>query len=352
MVRSAVPVLKGSGLVLTAEMLAPRDAMQLPLWNRAARKEVQSSYPRLDLRNGRVNGRKICMTWKDRLHEMQIQGAQIARLPERDLTGTECKELCRRARQVLQRQPSVVPVSVPVVIVGDLRSQFDDLNAIFAMSGPVPENNYIFLGNYVRSGRQACRTITMLLLLLVRYPSHVTLLRGSYESRQMTQCYGFYDECMQCYTHHGADVWQWFTDCFDYLPLSAVIDNQIFCVHSGMSPSISNIDQIRELPRGTDYPNDGPINDLLWTEPCCCKGWSIVDGRSGGFAFGPDCTQQFLHENKLALIARAHQVVSGYDWQHDGGLVTIFSAPSSLSKGVGAAMEIDENLTHTFQRLD
>ena len=59
--------------------------------------------------------------------------------------------------------------------------------------------------------------------------------------------YGFYDECLRKYGN--ANVWKMFTDLFDYMPLTALVDNHIFCVHGGLSPSIDSLDQIRQLPR-------------------------------------------------------------------------------------------------------
>ena len=46
--------------------------------------------------------------------------------------------------------------------------------------------------------------------------------------------YGFYDECVRKYGN--ANVWKMFTDLFDYLPLTAVVDDQIFCLHGTRRP--------------------------------------------------------------------------------------------------------------------
>lgn len=68
----------------------------------------------------------------------------------------------------------------------------------------------------------------LLLFLQVRYPERITILRGNHESRQITQVYGFYDECLRKYGN--ANVWKYFTDLFDYLPLTALVDGQV-CIY-------------------------------------------------------------------------------------------------------------------------
>lgn len=75
-------------------------------------------------------------------------------------------------------------------------------------------------------------TISLLVCLKLRYPNRVHLIRGNHESRGVTQSYGFYTECSRKYGN--ANVWHYFTDMFDFLTLSVVINDQIFCVHGGM----------------------------------------------------------------------------------------------------------------------
>ena len=103
-----------------------------------------------------------------------------------------------------------------------------------------------------------------MLYFQVRYRERITILRGNHESRQITQVYGFYDECLRKYGN--ANVWKYFTDLFDYLPLTALVDTQIFCLHGGLSPSIDTLDHIRALDRLQEVPHE--VSSLYFDSDC------------------------------------------------------------------------------------
>nr|CAD7594332.1 unnamed protein product [Timema genevievae] len=183
----------------------------------------------------------------------------------------------------------------------------------------------------------------------VRYPDRITLIRGNHESRQITQVYGFYDECLRKYG--TITVWKYCTDVFDYLSLSALIEGKIFCVHGGLSPSIQTLDQIRAIDRKQEVPHDGPMCDLLWSDPEDTQGWG-VSPRGAGYLFGSDVVAQFNAANNIDKICRAHQLVmEGYKWHFNEALLTVWSAPNYCYRcgNVAAILELNENLESDFK---
>ncbi|CAD8120429.1 unnamed protein product [Paramecium sonneborni] len=272
---------------------------------------------------------------------------QCKPLPEQ-----EVKMICEKAKEILIEESNVQPVRAPVIICGDIHGQFHDLMELFKIGGKAPDTNYLFMGDYVDRGHHSVECVTLLVLLKIRHRDRITILRGNHESRQITQVYGFYDECSRKYGN--SNVWKCFTELFDYLPLTAVVESQFFCLHGGISPSIDTLDHIRQLDRVQEVPHEGPMCDLLWSDPDDRSGWGISP-RGAGYTFGQDISEQFNHNNKLKMIARAHQLVmEGYSLAHDRNVVTIFSAPNYCYRCGNQAgiMEVDENLRQTFIQFD
>eukprot|EP00930_Biecheleria_cincta_P073597 TRINITY_DN60879_c0_g1_i1.p1 TRINITY_DN60879_c0_g1~~TRINITY_DN60879_c0_g1_i1.p1 ORF type:complete len:355 (-),score=42.48 TRINITY_DN60879_c0_g1_i1:142-1092(-) len=277
----------------------------------------------------------------------------LARLQDcKHLAESEIKQLCDLAREILCEESNVQPVRTPVTISGDIHGQFHDLMELFRIGGFLPDTNYLFLGDYVDRGYFSVECVTLLLSFKVRYPGRITILRGNHESRQITQIYGFFDECTRKYG--SQNVWKMLTDLFDYLPLTALVENKIFSQHGGLSPKIENLDDVRKLDRIQEVPHEGAMCDLLWSDPDDRVGWG-VSPRGAGYTFGQDISEKFNQMNGLQLIARAHQLImEGYNWPHEQQVVTIFSAPNYCyrSGNQGAICEIDEHLGTQFVQFD
>lgn len=151
---------------------------------------------------------------------------------------------------------------------------------------------------------------------------------------------------------YNIKLWKTFTDCFNCLPIAAIIDEKIFTMHGGLSPDLQSMEQIRRVMRPTDVPDTGLLCDLLWSDPDKdITGWSEND-RGVSFTFGPDVVSRFLQKHDMDLICRAHQVVEdGYEFFAKRHLVTLFSAPNYCGEfdNAGAMMSVDETLLCSFQ---
>lgn len=165
------------------------------------------------------------------------------------------------------------PVSAPVTICGDIHGQFHDLLELFSKGGMIPNTRYIFMGDFVDRGYNSVETFQLLMCLKVRYPGHITLLRGNHETRQISQVYGFYDENIRKYGN--ANPWKYCMDVFDNLSIGAVVEGKIFCIHGGLSPDIKTLDQIRLIDRRQEVPHEGAFADLMWSDPADMETWAL-----------------------------------------------------------------------------
>ncbi|XP_076937690.1 serine/threonine-protein phosphatase PP1 isozyme 2-like [Bidens hawaiensis] len=296
-----------------------------------------------------------------------------ARTPRQvQLSEAEIRLLCTTSREIFLQQPNLLELQAPIKICdwltnsyiliysyyysftfisGDIHGQYGDLLRLFEYGGFPPESNYLFLGDYVDRGKQSLETICLLLAYKIKYPENFFLLRGNHECASINRIYGFYDECKRRF---NVRLWKTFTECFNCLPVAALIDDKILCMHGGLSPDLTNLDQIRNLARPTDVPDSGLLCDLLWSDPSRdVKGWGMND-RGVSYTFGADKVAEFLMQHDMDLICRAHQVVEdGYEFFADRQLVTIFSAPNYCGEfdNAGTMMSVDESLMCSFQIL-
>ena len=236
-------------------------------------------------------------------------------------------------------------------ICGDIHGQYYDLLRIFELGGYPPESNYLFLGDYVDRGRQSIETICLLLAYKIKYPNNFFLLRGNHECATINRQYGFYDECKRRY---NVKMWKIFIECFNCLPIAAVVDDNIFCVHGGLSPELRYIEQLKDIVRPTDIPEYGLLCDVLWSDPAEINEEFGDSDRGISVTFSKKVISRFLDENQIDLICRAHQVVEdGYEFFANQKLVTVFSAPNycEMFDNSGAIMVVNENLQCSFKIL-
>uniref|UniRef100_A0AC35TQK3 Serine/threonine-protein phosphatase n=1 Tax=Rhabditophanes sp. KR3021 TaxID=114890 RepID=A0AC35TQK3_9BILA len=227
---------------------------------------------------------------------------------------------------------------------------FLDLLRIFDKNGFPPNTNYIFLGDYVDRGRQSIETMCLMFCYKVKYPENFFLLRGNHECPSINRVYGFFEECNRRYK--SARLWNAFQDTFNYMPLCGLISGKILCMHGGLSPHLTDLDQLRNLPRPQDPPNPSIGIDLLWSDPDqWVKGWQ-ANTRGVSYVFGQDVVLDMCQKLNIDLVARAHQVVQdGYEFFSGRKLITLFSCPHYCGQfdNSAATMTVKEDLTCSFQ---
>lgn len=203
---------------------------------------------------------------------------------------------------------------------------------------PTEKNVFLFNGDYVDRGSFSFETVFALILMKLSAPSSLHMLRGNHETKNMNKIYGFEGEVKHKYDDQ---VMKLFTKLFQSLPLAAVLESKVFVVHGGLSTNGNvgpedgpnaltsvSLGEIEALDRFREPPEAGLMSDLLWSDPQPQRG-RAPSKRGLGFSFGPDYTEAFLRRNNLQLVIRSHEVRDeGYEEEHGGKVITVFSAPN------------------------
>ena len=288
----------------------------------------------------------------DTIQKLLDAGYAAKRTKNVCLKNSEIAQICQQAREIFLSQPSLLELSPPVKIVGDVHGQYGDLLRLFTKCGFPPQSNYLFLGDYVDRGKQSLETILLLLCYKIKYPENFFILRGNHECANVTRVYGFYDECKR---RCNIKTWKGFIDTFNTLPLAAIVAGKIFCVHGGLSPVLNSMDEIRHVSRPTDVPDFGLINDLLWSDPTDSPNEWEDNERGVSYCYNKVAINKFLNKFGFDLVCRAHMVVEdGYEFFNDRSLVTVFSAPNYCGEfdNWGAVMSVSDGLLCSFELLD
>ena len=264
----------------------------------------------------------------------------------------ECDYVINKSYEIFQKEESLLKIKAPLYICGDIHGQYYDLLRVFDILNYPPQSTFLFLGDYVDRGKQSLECLLLLLCLKIQYPDKIFLLRGNHECEALNKIYGFYDECKR---RLSIKCFKKITNLFNMMPISALINENILCMHGGLSKDLQNIEQINKILRPTDIPNEGLLCDLLWSDP----NESLTEDfgpneRNISVTFSKDYVKNFVEKNNLDLICRAHQVVEeGFEFFADMKLVTIFTAPNYMGEfdNNGGILEVGEDLLCKFHVL-
>ena len=300
-------------------------------------------------------------------------------------------QLLRYSIHQLEDTPTMVEISnveldgnKRITVVGDLHAQLEDLLTIFTLNGlPSLSNLYVFNGDFVDRGAHGVEVALILLAWKMVFPTSVFINRGNHESRTINSVFGFRKEVVAKYANNddeknitipyqytGRGLWNLFNEVFDRLPLCTLIHNKIFIVHGGLSSHTATLSSIRSIPHQREPPvvsetvEEELYMHLLWSDPKNELVGTQPSARGAGVEFGVEATRKFCRANQIALIIRSHECKQeGYEFCHDGRLLTVFSASyycgTQTNKGAYVVLQASTLIPeiHTFyaqplQRLD
>jgi protein phosphatase len=265
------------------------------------------------------------------------------------LTAEFLADLFARAQSIFSCESTLLALSSPCIVVGDIHGQILDLCRILQTYGLPPTQRYLFLGDIVDRGEFSIETLSIVYLLKIIWPDEVHLIRGNHEFHFLCSQGGFMQQICDCYTNYK--LYSAATSSFAHIPLAALINSTILCVHGGIGPSVSSLDQIRSIPRPVaDFGNDA-LDAVVWSDPSdATETFARSQTRGAGYIFGNKAFTAFLKRAKVSLVLRAHEVVSaGYAEHFDGTLITVFSASNygGLIGNQGAVVEIAKDGSYT-----
>ena len=291
------------------------------------------------------------------------------------MQGKDLIELISAAEAVFKRQPTVLSLRAPIKVYGDIHGQFSDLMRLFERygspaepgdGGDIDAMDYLFLGDYVDRGAYSLEVICLLYALKLKYPSQIHLIRGNHEDPAINCIYGFKDECRRRLKEDPdmpGSCWKLINQSFEYLPVGAIIEERVLCIHGGIGASVNSVADLEAMKRPLKVAQtpmsdeEQKVTDLLWSDPTdsdTVMGVTVnetrdPDGSGRIYKFGPDRVTDFLAANQpLSMIVRAHEcVMDGFERFAGGRVITVFSATDYCGhhRNAGALLFIRRDLT-------
>lgn len=239
-------------------------------------------------------------------------------------------------------------------MVGDIHGQYYDLVKLLQVGGNPETNRYLFLGDFVDRGMFSIEVLVLIMALKIKFQDSIFLLRGNHECRQMTTSFNFREECLAKYDQ---EIFEMFSQLFDNLPLSAIINEKFIAFHGGISPELKSKSDINKIDRFKEPPKQGLFCDILWSDPVDKAdgyvegGFRSNDQRGCSYIYGTEVLSRFLQKNNLLSLIRAHEVqLEGYkmfNWRNKNfpQIITIFSAPNYCDSynNKGAVIKFENN---------
>ena len=260
-------------------------------------------------------------------------------------------KLCDLVLPILKGEPNMLILEAPTYVFGDIHGQFSDMIHFLEMTGLPPNNKFLFMGDYVDRGNNSIEVCALLFAMKILFPDSIQILRGNHECPEVNALYGLLTECESRFGNDSKLVFNKINEVLCVLPICAIINNKIFCVHGGISPNLKNIEDINKINRCGKIPNSGVLCDFMWSDPSNSNELWGPNARGISYTYNTQSITTFLKNNKLQLLCRAHQLVSdGYKFGANNKIITVFSAPNYCGNcgNDGAVMKITEKLVCSF----
>jgi len=290
--------------------------------------------------------------------------------------------LISTASELFRKEPNLLILKDPITVCGDIHGQFFDLLRLLEAAGDPEQTQYLFLGDYVDRGCFSSECVFFLLANKIRFPETFWMLRGNHECRHLTSYFNFKDECIYKYDE---EIYDAVMNSFDCLPIAATINEKFMACHGGLSPDISDLDDISTIDRFQEIPKEGPFCDLLWADPVAedkhkdeqkdedgdmssdlttleedlpTTWFSFNETRQCSYVFGVDAVTTFLDKNNLTAVIRAHEACyDGYKFlficeeTEVPRVITIFSAPNycDVYKNKAACLKFEDDILNIRQ---
>ena len=256
-------------------------------------------------------------------------------------TKEDVLHLLDRVTRIFSKEARLLQLpKKPLLFVGDthgdwnatkqLLSQFWETAAVF-----------VFLGDYVDRGPHQIENINLLLELKTKSPKRLMILRGNHETPRVNRSYGFYDVVKETL----GDVIDYYWQTFSKMPLAAISQSRkIFAVHGGIPENLVDIEEINSFPQEIE-PEHPMTIQLLWNDPReTLRGFGPSMRGSRIRTFGQDVVEEFMTQNSLVLIVRAHEVFPhGYHEFFDGRILSLFSCKDYRVPIAGKALHVNDS---------
>jgi protein phosphatase len=234
--------------------------------------------------------------------------------------------LFSHVESLFSSESTLLELTSPCVIIGDIHGQILDLFRIINRFGFPGNSTYLFLGDLVDRGEFSVECLVCVFLMKALWPAHVWVIRGNHEFSFLCSHGGFMTNIISFF---GCDTL--YTEAlrvFAQIPLAARIDKQILCVHGGIGPAITDVSVIAKITRPVEAFGDPVVDSLVWSDPNeTVDGFRESPTRGVGYLFGEAPLLEFLRRSTLSLLVRAHECVpAGASSMFGDHLMTVFSA--------------------------